>query len=204
MNEDKKQNERKKNLTHKEEIWCIQFLNTGNKTKAAIIAGYSKKSARRIGWENSTKPHIQQRLNELTEERRKRLDYDEEKIKDELAAIAFQRYLDITGLEPSPDRKGWFKLRDLRELPDHINACIKKIEKKVDIFGIYYNVEFHDKISALKLLMETEGMLKRSEDDGVREKDIEIMKQFAEALIIRDTGDTNQEPKETGGALSEK
>lgn len=45
-------------LTPKQKAWAEEFVACGNKTEAARRAGYSEKSARDIGEENSTKPHI--------------------------------------------------------------------------------------------------------------------------------------------------
>jgi len=52
-------------LTVKQEKFCVNYFESGNATKAAIIAGYSSKTARFIAAENLTKPLIIERLNEL-------------------------------------------------------------------------------------------------------------------------------------------
>lgn len=45
-------------LTLKQELFVAEYLVDLNATQAAIRAGYSKKSARKIGEENRTKPDI--------------------------------------------------------------------------------------------------------------------------------------------------
>ena len=59
-------------LTQQQKIFCEEYIKTNNATKAAIAAGYSKKSARKIGSENRTKPdisaYIQSRLDEINAE----------------------------------------------------------------------------------------------------------------------------------------
>ena len=45
-------------LTPKQKAFADAFIECGNKAEAARRAGYSEKSAREIGEENSTKPHI--------------------------------------------------------------------------------------------------------------------------------------------------
>lgn len=60
-------------LSEKQKRFADYYVETGNKTEAAIKAGYSKKTARVIGQENLLKPaiksYIDERLKELEEKR---------------------------------------------------------------------------------------------------------------------------------------
>lgn len=60
-------------LTVKQQRFADEYIISGNATEADIKAGYSKKTARSVGAENLTKPHIMEninkRLKELKEER---------------------------------------------------------------------------------------------------------------------------------------
>lgn len=47
-------------LTDKQKKFCIEYVKTNNATESAIKAGYSKKTAKEIGCENLTKPHIKE------------------------------------------------------------------------------------------------------------------------------------------------
>ncbi len=59
-------NKMSKNLTIKQNRFIHEYLLNGNATSAAKKAGYSKKTAREIGHENLTKPHVAEAiLNEL-------------------------------------------------------------------------------------------------------------------------------------------
>ena len=51
-----------KQLTHKEELFCQEYIKDFNGTQAAIRAGYSPKTARSIASENLTKPYIKARI----------------------------------------------------------------------------------------------------------------------------------------------
>ena len=66
------------NLTDKQKAFCDYYLETLNATEAAIKAGYSKKTARKIGSENLTKPdiknYIDKRLKELEDARIAKVD----------------------------------------------------------------------------------------------------------------------------------
>lgn len=52
-------------LTEKQEMFCREYLINLNATQAAIRAGYSENTARKIGSENLTKLDVQNRIAEL-------------------------------------------------------------------------------------------------------------------------------------------
>lgn len=45
-------------LTPKQKAFADEYLKCGNATEAAINAGYSKRTAKEMGYENLTKPHV--------------------------------------------------------------------------------------------------------------------------------------------------
>lgn len=53
-----------KKLTTKQQKFVDEYIVSGNATQAAIKAGYSKRTARKIGQENLTKPDIKAALND--------------------------------------------------------------------------------------------------------------------------------------------
>ena len=57
-------------LTPKQKAFADYYLETGNATEAAKLAGYSEKTARQIGTENLAKPYI----SEYIAERQKKLE----------------------------------------------------------------------------------------------------------------------------------
>lgn len=61
-------------LTAKQEMFCKEYLLDLNATQAAIRAGYSEKTAQKIGSENFLKPVIQSRITELKADRENRLE----------------------------------------------------------------------------------------------------------------------------------
>lgn len=56
-------------LTLKQERFCQEYIIDGNAARAAREAGYSEDTAREIGCENLTKPHIIARIRELEADR---------------------------------------------------------------------------------------------------------------------------------------
>lgn len=60
-------------LTPKQETFCLEYLVDLNATQAAIRAGYSEKSAKRIAVQLLTKSHLTARIQSLRSERQKRV-----------------------------------------------------------------------------------------------------------------------------------
>ncbi|NOV01358.1 terminase small subunit [Paenibacillus planticolens] len=56
-------------LTEKQKRFADFYLETGNATEAAIKAGYSKKTAKEVGYENLTKPHLKAYIEEKIAEK---------------------------------------------------------------------------------------------------------------------------------------
>lgn len=84
-------------LSLKEEKFCQHYVKCLNKTKAALSAGYSKKSARGIGYENSTKPHIQARITEIQTELKETSGITAHAVIMELATLGFWNIKDFIG-----------------------------------------------------------------------------------------------------------
>jgi len=55
-------------MTSKEEVFISEYLKTFNATQSAIVAGYSKKTASVIGYENLRKPYIKEAIKAGMEE----------------------------------------------------------------------------------------------------------------------------------------
>lgn len=55
-------------LTPKQKAFADYYIELGNATEAAIKAGYSKKTAKEVGYENLTKPHIKNYIEERMKE----------------------------------------------------------------------------------------------------------------------------------------
>lgn len=76
-------------LTEKQKKFCEEYLVDLNATQAAIRAGYSQKTANRIGHENLTKPDIQSYVQEKQKQLQQRTGITIERVLNELASIAF-------------------------------------------------------------------------------------------------------------------
>lgn len=74
-------------LTVKQKRFIEEYLIALNATQAAIRAGYSPNSAKEIGCENLTKPHIRARVDKAIAEWSKRTGINAERVIIELARI---------------------------------------------------------------------------------------------------------------------
>ena len=100
-------------LTPRQRKFCKIYLTNGfNATQAAIECGYSKKTARAMGYENLTKPHIKEFLKKLMENVEKKLDITFEK-KAELLWKTAQRCYGPTDEQIEKINKG-------EELKEHV------------------------------------------------------------------------------------
>lgn len=67
-------------LTDKQKMFCKEYLIDLNATQACIRAGYSEKTANRIGTENLSKPVIKSEIDRLKAIREKKIELTAEKV----------------------------------------------------------------------------------------------------------------------------
>ncbi|MDR5616902.1 terminase small subunit [Arsenophonus sp.] len=149
-------------LTDKQEAFCREYLIDLNATQAAIRAGYSEKTARRIGSENVTKLDIQKRIQDLMEERKNRIEVNADYVLKRLVDIDQMDVLDI--LNESGDLKpikAWPKVwrtslsgLDIAAIRlEGTEALLKKIKwpdkiKNLELLGKHISVQaFREQVS---------------------------------------------------------
>lgn len=159
-----------KALTDKEEAFCRGYPISWNATRAAIDAGYSKKSAAEIGYENLIKPHIKSRIAELIKD--KVMDRDEV-----LARLAAQaRATHYPFIHVDDEGFVYFDFSD-PEAIKHLHL-IKKIKSKRQRLvhgkgedaetweGEWVEVELHDSQKALELIGKHHGLFVDRDNEG--------------------------------------
>lgn len=124
-----------------------------NAAEAARRAGYSEKTAREIGHENLTKPHIQAALSGYLEKLTERSEIRAEDVLEEYRRLAFSNIADVLEW----DREGRVSVRSTDELPREVTAAIKKLkwrEHSSEDGGTTrrLEVELHDKARAMDKL----------------------------------------------------
>ena len=75
-------------LTDKQRMFVKEYMKDLNATQSAIRAGYSEDTAKQIGYENLTKPYIQEAIQKEMEERTKKAEISAEYVLGSLKQIA--------------------------------------------------------------------------------------------------------------------
>lgn len=138
-----------KKLTEKEKLFCKEYVaNKFNAKKAAELAGYSKDTAKQIGYENLTKPYLQEEIARITGPIFEKLEISAERVGQELAAIAYARINELGEW----DEDGKLTVKTVKDIPDHLLGAIQSVEKVVSQQGNRFKIKFHDKTKALEML----------------------------------------------------
>jgi phage terminase small subunit len=141
-----------KKLTEKQKLFCKYYLINLNATDAAVKAGYSKKSAKEIGHENLTKPHIKEYIQEQLKKKENELDITVDRVLKEIALIAF---LDIKEFYNDDGT-----VKKVHEIEEKARRAISSVTTKEIVIGKGENAQFFnietiksgDKLKALELL----------------------------------------------------
>jgi phage terminase small subunit len=141
------------NLNTNELAFCYEYVaNKFNGTKAAISAGYSKKTADVQASQLLTRLKIQNKVKELTEKHLNKIDITAESVIREIAKLGFSdmaNHIDFDGEN--------IDMKSFEELGDN-TACIKEFDitetEIVKGLGKERKIKFklHDKKGALELL----------------------------------------------------
>jgi len=110
----------KRKLTAKQERFIEEYLVDMNATQAAIRAGYSEKTANRMGPENLSKPVISEAVQRARAELSEKTQITQERVLEEEACIAFANLADLF------DGSG--KLVNPKELPFKLQKALSSIQ----------------------------------------------------------------------------
>lgn len=92
-----------KKISKKVNRFVEEYIIDLNATQAAIRAGYSKKTAGAIGYENLKKPEIWKLIQDEMEKRSKRTEVTADKVINELVKIGFSNMLDYVRVNEHGD-----------------------------------------------------------------------------------------------------
>lgn len=157
-------------LKDKMEMFCQYYIGEAklNATQAAIKAGYSQKTAQRIGSENLSKPVIRDRIAYLQRATMQKLDVTPERIMAEVAKIAFANLGNF--IKVQADGTGYIDLKDVT--PDMFAALeqyevtelppFKTVENGEEVVRevLKIKVKLNNKLDALEKLMRRHNLVK--------------------------------------------
>ena len=201
-------------MTAKQQLFCDEYLIDLNATQAAIRAGYSEKTARKIGQENLTKPDIQEYIQKKKADREQRTEITQDMVLRELAIIAFSNAADyakviekeitveVEGEEiPVLDKEGnpmTYKTVEpilTDDLTEEQKKALAVIKKGRDGF----EVKPYDKLRALEMLGRHLGMWDKKSERDIEEQIARIEKTKAETARIK--GESPDDEKADDGFL---
>lgn len=131
-------------LNDRQERFVDEYLVDLNATAAAKRAGYSEKTARSQGQRLLTNVDIQAAIQKCQARLRGKLEITQERVLEELAAIAFANGTDFATI----NRNGLVRLVPTDDLPEDKKKAVASIKE-----GQYgTEVKLHDKVKALELL----------------------------------------------------
>lgn len=131
-------------LTAKQQRFVEEYLVDLNATQAAIRAGYSEDTAKEIGYENLTKPHIAEAIQAAMDERAKRTEITADRVLQELAKLGFSNMSDYY------DESG--NLIPPHQLPKHLAAAIQEVQEEQVGPAVKRKYKLSDKRGSLELL----------------------------------------------------
>lgn len=131
-------------LTDKQKRFVDEYLVDLNATAAAKRAGYSEKTADRIGPELLGKTCVSAAIQAAIKRRQKRVEITQDMVLEELAAIAFANGTDFATIT----HNGLVRLTPTDEVPEEKKKAVASIKE-----GQYgTEIKLHDKVRALELL----------------------------------------------------
>jgi phage terminase small subunit len=137
-----------KKLTSKQEVFCQEYLVDLNATQSAIRAGYSIRTAQRIGSENLSKPLIQERIERLKLERSNSVGLNAKYVLNRLVEIDKLDVIDI--LDDSGNMKA------IRDWPKSWRTSISGLDiqdmLQADTASVIQKIKWPDKSRNLELL----------------------------------------------------
>lgn len=142
-----------KGLTPKQKRFAEEYLIDLNATRAAIRAGYSRKTANVQGSQNLAKLSIQTEIERGLYERSKRLEGRRERLLNELASIAFTNLSDVCSWGPNG-----IELKPMENLSPEQKIGISQITFSYNKDGQVTGVKMHNKLRALHLLAKHMGI----------------------------------------------
>lgn len=166
-------------MTPKQQRFVEEYLVDLNATQAAIRAGYSARTAEKIGSENIRKPEIAKAIGEAQRRRSKRTEITQDRVLKELARVGFANLTDVVSwgtkevaigydddgkkLPPADIGDAVVVLRELAPYVDAIESADLKGAAKAAVAEVALTkdglkLKMHDKVGALTQIGRHLGM----------------------------------------------
>ncbi|MCW5001059.1 terminase small subunit [Enterobacter roggenkampii] len=135
-------------LTDKQELFAREYLKDLNATQAAIRAGYSEKTAKEVGYENLTKPHVLELVAELKAQRVEQTGID--------AAYVLRRLTEIDQMDVLDILLANGELKPIKDWPKVWRTTLSGMDvvemTSADSAALLKKIKWPDKVKNLELL----------------------------------------------------
>ena len=138
-------------MTAKQKLFCDEYLVDLNATQAAIRAGYSEKTARKIATENMTKPVIQNYIKERMDKKESELIATQDEVLQTLTRVLRREAKEVI-VVTCKERKSYYdeegkKVIVEKETPKlvEIPTKISDVNKSAELLGKRYGL-YTDKV----------------------------------------------------------
>ena len=148
-------------LNLKQQRFVEEYLSDLNATQAAVRAGYSAKTAYRIGHDLLQKTSVSDAIQAAQAERSERTKITADEVLKELARIAFSDIRKAATFGPAG-----VTIRSSAELDDATAAAISEVSETTTQFGGSRKVKLHDKVKALELAGRHLGLFEKDKGPG--------------------------------------
>jgi phage terminase small subunit len=124
-------------LTAKQQAFIKEYLIDLNSTQAAIRAGYSETTAKEIGYENLTKPHIKEAIDVAINKRSEKLEISAEYVLSSLKEVADRCMQTVPALDKKGNPTGDYYFehsganKALELLGKHLKLFTDKVETEI-------------------------------------------------------------------------
>jgi phage terminase small subunit len=194
-------------LTPKQRIFIMEYLRDFNATRAAMAAGYSKKTAYSIGWELLRKPEIKAAIQNYNESLMDGVGLNAQRVLMEYMKIAFaditdyvefgQKEEDVLGLEGDPvfdpdtgeTKKYRYNYVSFKNSDEIDGTLVSEVKQGKD--GV--SVKLHDKTKALDVLTKYMDLLPDKHKRMVEDEKLKMQREKLELERAKVTGEGNTE-----------
>lgn len=151
----------KDKLTPKEQLFITEYLLDPNGTKAALSAGYAKKSAHVAACRLLKKDKIRNAIRDGLQRRFHRNEATADRVIEELRRLAFSDMADFA--EWGPKR---IAIKDSKGMPAEHTAAVRKITESKTATGYNRSLELHGKTQPMEMLGRHLGLFEPSQEGG--------------------------------------
>lgn len=194
-------------LTHKQRIFIVEYLRDFNATRAAIAAGYSKKTAHSIGWENLRKPEIQAAISKYNETMINDIGMNAQRVLLEYMKIAFADITDyvdfgqkeedllndngeqVLNPETGEPEKYKYNFVSFRNSDEVDGTLISEVKKGKD--GV--SVKLYDKTKALEVLTKYMDLLPDQHKRMIQDEKLKMQREKLDIDKMKATGEGNSD-----------